>query len=102
MGSGTGGGTITYGQTVTGTITSGGTNTWTFTGNAGDVVTIAVNAGSPPTLDPTVTLNGPSGTQLAFNDDITFGVNLNALISNFTLPQAGTYTIIVAGFGGTA
>lgn len=101
-GGGTGGGTITYSQTVTGTITSGGTNTWTFTGNAGDVITIAVNAGSPPTLDPTVTLNGPSGNQLAFNDDIVFGVNLNALISNFTLPQSGTYTIIVGGFGGTA
>ncbi len=102
IGGGAGGGTITYGQTVTGTITSGGTNTWTFTGNAGDVITIAVNAGSPPTLDPTVTLNGPSGNQLAFNDDITDNVNLNSLISNFTLPQAGTYTIIVAGFGGTA
>ncbi|MFN8373874.1 MAG: PA14 domain-containing protein [Anaerolineae bacterium] len=102
VGSGTGGGTSTYGQTVTGTITAGSTNTWTFTGNAGDVVTIAVNAGSPPTLDPTVTLYGPSGTQLAFNDDITTGVNLNALISNFTLPQAGTYTIVVAGFNNTA
>jgi hypothetical protein len=102
IGGGTGGGAITYGQTVTGSITSGGTNTWTFTGNAGDVISIAVNAGSPPTLDPTITLIGPSGTQLAFNDDIIFGVNLNALISNFTLPQAGTYSIVVGGFGGTA
>lgn len=102
IGSGGSSGTITYGQSVTGTITAGGTNTWTFTGNAGDVITIAANFGSPPTLDPTITLNGPSGTQLAYNDDIVLNVNLNALISSFTLPSAGSYTIIIAGFGGTA
>jgi hypothetical protein len=101
-GGGTTTGTITYGQTVTGTVNSLDFNVWTFSGTTGDVVTIAANVGSPPTFDPMITLVSPTGVELAFNDDIIFGVNLNALISNFTLPETGTYTIIVEGFGTTA
>jgi hypothetical protein len=95
------GSTVTTGQTVSGNVSVGSSESWTFSGTAGQIVTIAVNAGTPATLDPTVTLFGPLGTQLAFNDDIVFGVNLNALIQNFTLPETGTYRIVVAGFAGT-
>ncbi|NWF67617.1 MAG: SH3 domain-containing protein [Chloroflexi bacterium] len=101
IGGGGTGGTLTYGQTVTGTVPVGGNNAWTFSGTQGDVITIACNAGTPPTLDPTITVLGPTGQQVAFNDDIVFGVNLNALISNLTLPATGTYTIVIAGFAGT-
>jgi hypothetical protein len=103
VGSGTpgaGGGTLACGGTASGTIPVGGSNLYTFSGTSGDVVSIAVNQGTP-TTDPTVALFDPTNTQIAYNDDIVFAVNLNSLISNVTLPSTGIYTIIVAGYAGS-
>jgi hypothetical protein len=44
-------------------------------------------------------LVGPSGNQLAENDDVIPGVNKNSLIANFTLPETGRYIIIATHFG---
>lgn len=97
----TGGGSTGIGQTFSGNISSPGASAvFTFVGNANDVVTITCTA-TQVTLDPTVTVLAPGGTEIAFNDDISFPTNLNAQISNLTLPSAGTYSIVVRGFGST-
>lgn len=69
-----------------------------FDGQAGDRVDIAMNATSG-TLDTTLYLVGPGGSQLAENDDVVPGVNKNSLIANFTLPETGRYIIIATHFG---
>lgn len=69
-----------------------------FDGQAGDRVDIAMNATSG-TLDTTLYLVGPAGSQLAENDDVVPGVNKNSLIANFTLPETGRYIIIATHFG---
>lgn len=64
---------------------------WTFNGSAGQTVTIQGNAFGGDSTDPRVNLLGPDGTLLAGDDDS--GQDANALISSFTLPANGQYTI---------
>lgn len=64
---------------------------WTFNGTAGQTVTIQGNAAGGDSTDPRVNLLGPDGTLLAGDDDS--GQDANALISSFTLPANGQYTI---------
>lgn len=90
----TGGGAIATGQTVAGELLSSEGDLWTFSGTAGARVTIAVD--SP--IDTTLTLYGPDGTELRYNDD--GGPGLNPLIEDYLLPATGEYTIRVRGFGG--
>lgn len=83
-------------------------DTYTFEGTTGQRVIISDTATSP-TLDTKLFLMGPSGLQVAENDDS--GVTSptvrrsDALIANFVLPESGTYTIIATRyatvFGGT-
>jgi serine protease Do len=48
-------------------------------------------------IDPYLELLGPDGTQLIYNDD---GAGYpNALIEAYSLPTAGTYTIVARSFG---
>ncbi len=71
---------------------------YVFQGQAGDVYNIAMNNTSG-TLDPSLYLIAPDGTQAAANDDAVAGENTNSLISNLTLPADGQYIIIATHFG---
>ena len=69
-----------------------------FTAEAGDVVTITMNNTSG-TLDPSLYLMGPGGSQVASNDDAVPGENRNSIIADLTLPASGQYIIIATHFG---
>ncbi|WP_420643675.1 pre-peptidase C-terminal domain-containing protein [Candidatus Leptofilum sp.] len=66
-------------------------HSWTFNGTAGQTVTIQGNAAGGDSTDPRVNLLGPDGNFLVGDDDT--GDDNNALISSFTLPSTGQYTI---------
>jgi hypothetical protein len=70
---------------------------FTFQGSVNDVVSIRMNATSR-TLDPLLFLISPNGIEIASNDD--FGDTIDSVISNITLTQDGTYTIIATHYGG--
>lgn len=76
-----------------GSVPVGGSNAWTVEGQAGEVVTISAYA----TWDTSLTLYDESGGMLAFDDDSL--PNLNSRLT-VTLPYTGTYTILVASYGG--
>ncbi|GAB4570935.1 MAG: hypothetical protein Kow0077_06320 [Anaerolineae bacterium] len=95
---------ISYNETVSGMITDTEyRQLWTFEGTAGDAVTITMVAtdDSDSVLDSYLTLIGPSGTEVASNDDAddTSVGALNAQIAKFILPETGAYTIIATRFG---
>ena len=76
-----------------GSIAAGATQSFDFYLNAGARVTLLVSGDS--LSDPTLTLNGPNGEQVAFDDDS--GNGLNPLLV-YTTTQAGTYTATVASW----
>lgn len=87
------------GETVTGSITPQNKfDLYVFEGAAEDVVTIGMQATSG-TLDTTLYLIGPDGTEIAQNDDAVPNETTDSLISNFTLPDDGQYIIIASHFG---
>ncbi|MBC6955200.1 MAG: PPC domain-containing protein [Chloroflexi bacterium] len=91
-------GEIDYGETTVGELTEQAqTGVFRFNGTAGDRVTIALNSDA---FDPKLRLVGPDGTVLAEDDDS--GPDLNALISEFTLPRDGEYVIEIDGFRGAS
>ena len=98
------GGEIAYGDAVRGAITDTVVEVeYTFLGTAGDVVTIAmIAAPNVGDLDPFLSLIGPDGEEVAFNDDFSFGDSetnsRNAAIANFELPDTGNYTIVATRF----
>jgi len=81
-----------------------------FAGTAGETVTIRMSA-QTLALDTNLYLVGPSGQEIASNDDanpIDLGLTgrvTDSQISNFTLPENGPYTIIATRYanqyGGT-
>ena len=85
-------GSIQVGGQVNGEITDlFEIHNWTFNGTAGQTVTIQGNAANGDSTDPRVNLLGPDGALLTGDDD--GGQDANALISSFTLPANGQYTI---------
>lgn len=91
--------TITSGQTVSGSITNDNKFAlYRFEGEAGDVVTISLIA-TAGRLDTALFLLDPNGFQIADNDDAVVGESTDSLISEFTLPENGQYTIIATHFG---
>jgi hypothetical protein len=85
-------GSIQVGGRANGEITDlFAVHNWTFTGTAGQTVTIQGNAAGGDATDPRINLLGPDGALLAGDDDN--GQDSNALISSFTLPANGQYTI---------
>lgn len=85
-------GAIQVGGQVSGEITDiFEVHNWTFNGTAGQTVTIQGNAAGGGSADPRVNLLGPDGEFLVGDDDS--GEDNNALISSFTLPVDGEYTI---------
>jgi len=88
-------GSISYGESRQDQLAANQRHTWTFNGNAGDQVVIELLARDSNT-DPYVALYGPQNTQIASNDD--GGDGYNSLLT-FSLPSAGTYTILARTFG---
>jgi len=90
---------IFSGQTVSGSITNDDKfNLYVFEGEAGDVVTISMVA-TAGRLDSVLFLLDPNGFQIADNDDAVVGEGTDSLISEFTLPESGRYTIVATHFG---
>lgn len=89
---------IAIGDIATDTI-GGGISAvrYTFEGEAGDVITIRMERASDD-LDPLLVLLDASGAELARNDDAPIPTDYNAAIENFSLPAAGTYTIVATRF----
>ncbi len=86
-------------QPVRGSITADHKfDLYQFEGSAGDVVTISLvrTAGQ---LDAALFLLDPNGFQIADNDDAVVGESTDSLISEFTLPEDGLYTIIATHYG---
>ncbi|MBK8905129.1 MAG: pre-peptidase C-terminal domain-containing protein [Anaerolineaceae bacterium] len=69
---------------------------WAFEANAGDVIDISMNA-VEDSLDPYLTLYDTNGEWLIDNDDSE--ESLNSLISNFQIPETGTYFIKATDLG---
>jgi hypothetical protein len=85
-------GSIQVGGRVNGEISDlFAVHNWTFDGTAGQMITIQGNAANGDATDPRINLLGPDGTFLIGDDD--GGQDANALISSFTLPANGQYTI---------
>ena len=85
---------IAYGQTLTGTLASDPYLYYDFTGQAGDTVEVTLEAASGD-LDPYAGLLDSGGNVLAEDDDSAG--NRNARFT-FTLPAAGTYTVVVTRY----
>lgn len=100
------GGTLAYNESVEGLVQDNAVYQIEFDGNSGDIVTITSNR-TDNGFDSVLTLY-LDGEELARNDDHGTDnrgfARYDSLISNFRLPETGTYTIEVRGFaysGGT-
>ncbi len=93
--------TIAYGETVTDMLSDETYEIdFTFEGNSGDVITIEMTADlDSGNLDTFLTLLSPNGDALAENDDIDLRTTDSA-ISEYMLPESGTYTIKASRYGG--
>ncbi len=65
----------------------------TFSGTRGQVFSAAARAQTNNDVDPLLVLLAPDGSAIMADDDS--GINLDAVISNFTLPTDGTYTLLL-------
>jgi hypothetical protein len=84
----------------------GDIDVYSFLGTAGNRVTIEIfsrrldlysqSAGTDIFLDSFLELLNSGCSQLANNDDISFGDNVDSLIADYTLPYTGTYYIRVS------
>lgn len=70
---------------------------WQFSGVAGQTVTIAATTTA---FDPLLILISPAGVPLAINDDANAATRDASL--TFTLPTAGTWTVVVNNATGAA
>lgn len=87
------------GQSVSGSITNEDKfDLYTFEGEAGDVINVSMVA-TAGRLDTVLFLLDPNGFQIADNDDAVVGESTDSLISEFTLPEDGQYTIVATHFG---
>ncbi len=87
---------LAYGDVVAGVIEAGQADIpFSFEASAGDVVDISLASGD---FDPLLRLLDPDGAELITDDD--GGEGLNAFIEGLTLPDSGTYTILVDGYRG--
>ncbi|MCU0498153.1 MAG: PPC domain-containing protein [Anaerolineae bacterium] len=91
-------GEIAYGATVSGEFDEQTQLAeYQFMGSAGDVITIDLMSDD---FDPFVSLLNGNGDLIAADDDS--GGNLQARITEFTLTETATYTIVVDAFRGFA
>lgn len=66
-----------------------------FEARTGEIFGAAAASDDP--IDPLLVLVAPDGTPIASDDDS--GVNLNAVIQRMSLPQSGTYTLVLSQSG---
>jgi hypothetical protein len=93
-----GGGSISYGQTITGRLNSPGQrDSWVFDAHANDVFTAYLTSDE---FDTWLTVLDSNGLILIENDD--GGENTNSLIMDYMVPAAGTYTLQVRSFNNTS
>jgi hypothetical protein len=74
-----------------------------FSGQAGQVIGIQMTTATGD-LDTLIILYGPDGREVARNDDDPLGKTVNSYLRDFTLPDAGTYTVVATRYqqaGGT-
>jgi hypothetical protein len=71
---------------------------YTFEGTANEVVSLRMDA-TAGTLDTLLFLVGPTGIELASNDDAVINETTNSAITEFTLPQTGQYIVIATHYG---
>jgi len=90
-------GSISFGQTLSSFTINEVGDVYTFSGTAGQVVNIGAR-GTGTEDDTYLALFGPDCIELINDDDS--GDGLGSLISGYTLPATGTYTIQVRFFGG--
>lgn len=89
---------MTSGKNYSGKILpNSDTDGYFFEGIEGQRASIQMNRNGG-TLDSYLYLYGPDGSQLASDDDS--GEGLNALIADFTLPEAGLYHVLAMSFLG--
>lgn len=92
-----GGGPISYGDTREAFVFRQEGDAWTFQGVADEEVTVTMRSGS---IDSVLTLLGPDGIELIFDDD---GAGYpDAMILGFRLPVTGEYTIVARSLGGNS
>ncbi|NDJ77069.1 MAG: hypothetical protein GYB65_12510 [Chloroflexi bacterium] len=101
-----GGGTITYGQTMTGALNNRyPVHVWNFEGRAGDHIIITMqDITGAGLLDPQLRLMTLDGRELAMNDDVgavrAEGLAERDAVIDFFLPEDGVYNIEATRFGG--
>lgn len=83
------------GETLTVSMVEGHIYSIPFRGNRGQLVTITAQS---QTADTLLVLLSEAGEPLTADDD--GGEGLNALLSSFTLPESGDYTILLGHAGG--
>ena len=87
---------LEIGQTVNGDLDCSEEDVYTFSGTAGDVISVQVDSVYDTILD----LYTGSRSLLLTDDDS--GSDRNAAINSFTLPETGTYHLVIRGFGAHA
>lgn len=90
-------GAIEKGQTVTGNVSSSRDDGWTISGSDGARLVIDLRA-QDDELDPQLYVYGPDDTLIDENDDVDFASGNRDSHLEITLPESGTYTIIVSAF----
>jgi len=76
-------------------MTFGRTFQLSFEARAAQMLSINVNSVNPDEVDPVMLIVSPEGTPLIFNDDANDD-SLDAEITDYTLPESGTYTLVVS------
>jgi len=99
--------TETFEETLTGSVNgevyemvAGRVYRLAFDGTAGQVMSVSAKADADSDVDPLIVILDANGD--AVNSDDDSGVNLDAVISNYALPEDGTYTLLVSHAGGGA
>jgi hypothetical protein len=72
---------------------------WRFEGEAGREISVQVEATGDSIFDPYVELYSPNGILLASDDDS--GEGTDAFIRQVTLPETGTYYILISALSGS-
>jgi tetratricopeptide (TPR) repeat protein len=80
------------------TMTEGQVYRYDFRGASGQNLSAAARVSDDSELDPLLVLLDPSGQPIEADDDS--GVNLDAVIPTFTLPETGLYTLVISHAGG--
>jgi hypothetical protein len=71
-----------------------------FDAETGQVVTVIASGLPGGAVDPLIVILDPEGEPLVGNDDAVIHHDFNSAITGYSLPVAGTYTLVVSHAGG--